>query len=130
MSIFSDPIPQQEEVSSGCRPTGWSERIPLLLRYLLGRTPLRRLSQSLIIILMLISPLSFSTDKISNFTYECPVSRNCSIKERRTAAIISSNLQHPQTVILPPANSYPLPAPRHPQVLQHTASTHSRAPPA
>jgi hypothetical protein len=58
-----------------------------IMQLLLGQTPLRRLSQSLIIILMLISPLSFSTEQITNFTYECPVSTICAVKQTRRSAI-------------------------------------------
>ena len=129
MSIFSSPIPQQGHPSED-QPHRWSERIPLLLRFLLGQTPLRRLSQSLIIILMLISPLSFSTDKISNFTYECPVSRGCSIKKTARAAILSHKPKQQQIVVPPSTAVHPLPAPQHPQVLHHSGNTSSRAPPA
>jgi hypothetical protein len=56
-----------------------------LLLHLLGKTPYRRLSQTLILVLLLISPLSFSTDNVQNFTYECPLSAGCSQQSRRLA---------------------------------------------
>lgn len=43
----------------------------------------RVLSQLLIAVLLLLSPITFSTDKIPNFTYECPVSTVCSVKTTR-----------------------------------------------
>lgn len=43
----------------------------------------RVLSQLLIAVLLLLSPITFSTDKIPNFTYECPVSTVCSVKVTR-----------------------------------------------
>ena len=44
----------------------------------------RALSQLLIATLLLISPITFSTDKIPNFTYECPISTVCTIKTKRS----------------------------------------------
>ncbi len=69
---------------------------------------LRRLAQTLITVLMLISPLSFSTDKVTNFTYECPVSTTCTIKSNRrislqrqfTAASASPAPSPPATMLL------------------------------
>lgn len=90
----------------------------------------RLLSQLLISILLLISPLSFSTDKVKNFTYECPVSSNCSIKSKRTAVV----RQSPPPVTLHktalPSQRIALPAPINPPVILHCIITHSRAPPA
>jgi hypothetical protein len=91
---------------------------------------LRSLSQSLIIILMLISPLSFSTDKITNFTYECPVSTTCSIKTNRRIT-----QQHQDIKPLPASslalNRRPtLPVPLHSTSTLFSFPSHCRAPPA
>jgi len=72
MNIFSTVEKQTQRVLD--ERLSLSVRLPVLLYLLLGRRPARHLAQSLIVILLLISPLSFSTDKVSNFTYECPVS--------------------------------------------------------
>jgi hypothetical protein len=107
-----------------------SEHLPVLLHLLLGRTPLRRLAKSLITILLLISPLSFSTDKIRNFTYECPVSVCCNLKETRRVAVYRCFARHTLvTGALPDARFAP-PSPLHPPVVRICSTTHSRAPPA
>ena len=107
-----------------------SEYLPILLHLLLGRAPIRRLAKSLITILLLISPLSFSTDKIRNFTYECPVSVCCSMKETRKVAVYRCFAKHAlATCALPDARFAP-PSPLHPPVAQICSATHSRAPPA
>ncbi len=72
MNIFSGVEKHPEQILN--QRLSLSVRLPILLHLLLGRTPIRRLAQSLIAVLLLISPLSFSTDTITNFTYECPVS--------------------------------------------------------
>jgi hypothetical protein len=54
---------------------------------LLGKTPYRRLSQALILMLLVISPLSFSSENIPNFAYECPVSTRCAVKSRRSVTV-------------------------------------------
>jgi hypothetical protein len=125
MTIFSRTELQQE-----CEPDRWSARVPLLLQFLLGRIPLRRLSQTLIIILMLISPLSFSTDKVTNFTYECPVSTNCTINTSRRIT-----LQRQLTPALLPLVSARSTRPAlsrstEPVVALHCFPSHCRAPPA
>ncbi|MGE3260017.1 MAG: hypothetical protein AB7J94_10295, partial [Geobacter sp.] len=75
-------------------------------------------------------PLSFSTDKVTNFTYECPVSAGCSIKDNRNVGI---------QLRLPPLALHQLPAPatRHalsaavlPPLLKLSYNAPSRAPPA
>jgi hypothetical protein len=91
---------------------------------------LRRLAQSLITILVLISPLSFSTDKVSNFTYECPVSTTCTITTSRR---ITQQRQFTATLKPPvssPTCSHTLSAPLIPAVDQHRFPSHCRAPPA
>ncbi|QOX78877.1 hypothetical protein FY034_08005 [Trichlorobacter lovleyi] len=91
---------------------------------------LRRLAQTLITVLMLISPLSFSTDKVTNFTYECPVSTTCTIKSNRR---ITLQRQFTAALVSPaPAvtSSYAVTAPRTPAVDQHCFPSHGRAPPA
>lgn len=99
------------------------------MKFLNRLIPIRRLSQSLIIILMLISPLSFSTDKISNFTYECPVSRGCTIKERRSTGIIRHTPRLHQQVCFLAVAVHDLPHPLHPPRIRISCETHSRAPP-
>jgi hypothetical protein len=112
------------------RQPSLSEHLPILLHLLLGRAPIRRLAQSLITILLLISPLSFSTDKIRNFTYECPVSVCCDLKESRKVAIQRRAANHdPVTRVLADARFAP-PAPHHPPIVRICTATHSRAPPA
>lgn len=128
MTLFSTADTQSGKlpVPRVCFPA----RVVMLLQLLLGRAPLRRLSQSLILILLLISPLSFSTDKVTNFTYECPVSAGCSIKDNRNVGI---------QLRLPPLALHQLPAPatRHalsaavlPPMLKLSYNAPSRAPPA
>ncbi|MDY0384945.1 hypothetical protein [Trichlorobacter sp.] len=128
MTLFSTADTQSGKlpVPRVCFPA----RVVMLLQLLLGRAPLRRLSQSLILILLLISPLSFSTDKVTNFTYECPVSAGCSIKDNRNVGI---------QLRLPPLALHQLPAPatRHapsaavlPPLLKLSYNAPSRAPPA
>ena len=90
---------------------------------------LRRLSQSLIIILMLISPLSFSTDKITNFTYECPVSTGCSIKSNRRIALQRQFIDLPHFITAEPETRHNPPAPLAVVITLHTCLIHSRAPP-
>jgi hypothetical protein len=88
------------------------------------------LSQLLISVLLLISPLSFSTDKVTNFTYECPVSAECNIKSKRTAVVRQSS---PTVALHKTAASsqlIALPAPINPPAILHWITTHSRAPPA
>lgn len=100
--------------------------VPLLR----GGAPLRRLSQSLIIILMLISPLSFSTETISNFTYECPVSAGCSIKDNRQTAILYRTAAQPQHDTALAAAHHALPVSLRPPLLKLSYNAPSRAPPA
>lgn len=91
---------------------------------------LRRLAQTLITVLMLISPLSFSTDKVTNFTYECPVSTTCTIKSNRRIVL---QRQFTAAVILPApsiTSNYTIIAPLTPAVDQHCFPSHGRAPPA
>jgi hypothetical protein len=91
---------------------------------------LRRLAQTLITVLMLISPLSFSTDKVTNFTYECPVSTTCTIKSNRR---ISLQRQFAAALVSPAPSStrdYAIAAPLTPAVDQHCFPSHGRAPPA
>ena len=104
--------------------------LQLLLHLLLGRAPIRRLAKSLITILLLISPLSFSTDKTTNFTYECPVSAGCGIKETRRM-IIQARLDKDVLIACAlPENLLAPPSPLHPPVIPICSTTHSRAPPS
>jgi len=89
MNIFSGVEKHPERIFD--QRLSLSVRLPVLLHLLLGRTPVRRLAQSLIAVLLLISPLSFSTDKVSNFTYECPVS--CGSSEKPSSPLPSSGLR-------------------------------------
>lgn len=107
-----------------------SEYLPILLHLLLGRAPIRRLAKSLISILLLISPLSFSTDKIRNFTYECPVSVCCSLKETRKVAVYRCFANHVLITSALPDVRFALPSPLHSPVVTICSTTHSRAPPA
>jgi len=86
MNIFSTVEKQTQRVLD--ERLSLLVRLPVLLYLLLGRRPARHLAQSLIVILLLISPLSFSTDKVSNFTYECPVS--CCGSEKPSSSLPSS----------------------------------------
>ena len=54
--------------------------------------PRRVLSQFLIALLLLLSPITFSTDKITNFVYECPVSATCSFKTRRSVVNLRTDV--------------------------------------
>ena len=85
MNIFSGVEKHPEQLFD--QRLSLSLRLPILLHLLLGRTPIRRLAQSLILVLLLISPLSFSTDKIPNFVYECQVSAGGSEKLKRSLAV-------------------------------------------
>lgn len=96
---------------------------------LLGRTPFRRLSQSLIVILMLISPLSFSTDKVPNFAYECPVSTGCAIKTRRTVAVNQRSDGIIPRELSSSAKRHGLPAPITPSIELICSDSPSRSPP-
>lgn len=107
-----------------------SEHLPILLHLLLGRAPIRRLAKSLITILLLISPLSFSTDKIRNFTYECPVSVYCSLKETRKVAVYHCFAKHALVTCALPDVRFASPSRSHPPVVTTCSTTHSRAPPA
>ncbi len=100
------------------------------MKQLLGQTPLRRLSQSLIIILMLISPLSFSTDKLTNFTYECPVSTTCFIKTSRRITMQSQVTPETATKVRVSSTRPALPDVTKPAVTLHCFTSHCRAPPA
>lgn len=62
-----------------------SARLPRLVHLMLGQAPERCLAQALITLLLLISPISFTTDTITNFVYECPVSSERSLKAGRSA---------------------------------------------
>lgn len=90
----------------------------------------RLLSQLLISILLLISPLSFSTDKVTNFTYECPVSAECNIKSKRTAVVRQSSPPVTQHKPAAPALRIALPAPIKPPAILLCITSPSRAPPA
>lgn len=83
MTRFSG-IEQHPEQRSDQRQT-LSVRLPGLVYLMLGQAPLRRLAQSLITLLLLLSPVSFTTDAITNFVYECPVSLGSSLQDRRSA---------------------------------------------
>jgi hypothetical protein len=107
-----------------------SERLAILLHLLLGRAPIRRLAQSLITILLLISPLSFSTDKVTNFTYECPVSSGCGIKETRRMIIQARLAKDALIACAHPGSRLAPPSPLHPPAVKICTSTHSRAPPS
>jgi len=107
-----------------------SGRLAILLHLLLGRAPIRRLAQSLITILLLISPLSFSTDKVTNFTYECPVSAGCSIKETRRMIIEARRAADALVACALPGNRLAPPSSLHPPVIPICSTTHSRAPPS
>ncbi len=111
-----------------------SERLAIMLRLLLhlllGRAPIRRLAKSLITILLLISPISFSTDKTTNFTYECPVSAGCSIKETRRMIIQARLDKDALLACALSGNRLAPPSPLHPPVIPICSTTHSRAPPS
>jgi|GEM_PF-1471178 hypothetical protein len=100
------------------------------LTFLRGGAPLRRLSQSLIIILMLISPLSFSSDTITNFTYECPVSAACTIKDSRRADVSNRTALEPQHDAALSAAHHALPVSLRPPLPKLSFNAPSRAPPA
>jgi hypothetical protein len=91
---------------------------------------LRHLSQSLIIILMLISPLSFSTDKVTNFTYECPVSTTCTITTSRRITLQRQFTPAPSAPVSTRSLRPALSAKAEPFVALHCFPSHCRAPPA
>lgn len=129
MTLFSRH-PRHPANATKQRCKRWSERVPLSLHRLLGRAPLRRLSQALIIILMLISPLSFSTDKLSNFTYECPVAEACTIKDSHRAAVLYRTEEPQQHVANLSAAIHAQPALLCPPLPELSLDAPSRAPPA
>jgi hypothetical protein len=92
--------------------------------------PLRCLSQSLIIILMLISPLSFSTDKVSNFTYECPVAASCTVKTSRRITLQRQVTPAPAAQVSVRSIRPSLTDGAEPVVALHCFPSHCRAPPA
>lgn len=67
--------------------TSLSARLPGLLHAPLGNRPLRRLSQALIILLLLIAPVSYSTDKIPNFKPDCESSSPLREKTTKKVAV-------------------------------------------
>lgn len=70
--------------------------------------PRRVLSQFLIALLLLLSPITFSTDKITNFVYECPVSATCHLKARRSVVNQRTDVVQAQwTVVIPLSNGLP-----------------------
>jgi len=91
---------------------------------------LRRLAQTLITVLMLISPLSFSTDKITNFTYECPVSTTCSIKTSRRITLQRQDIKPALSVSPAHAARRAPPAPLVSASILFSFPSHCRAPPA
>lgn len=108
-----------------------SFHLPVLLHLLLGRAPIRRLAQSIITILLLISPLSFSTDKVPSFIYECPVSSVSSVKTVRAVAVQRSALKASSPPQLKPAVCTTFPTvPLTPTAALVSTAFPSRAPPA
>lgn len=128
MSIFSRVEKHLEQI--GDRRLRQSARLPFLLHLLLGRTPARRLAQSLIAVLLLISPISFSTDKITNFTYECPVSCSSAVKADRVAAVQRSAAVKPEACPAQQSGHRIVPASLTPTAELVSATAPSRAPPA
>jgi len=65
-----------------------------------GQFPLRRvLTQSLIVILLFLSPLTFSTDKVPNFQPDCET--HVVLKEKsRTAVAVARNIFNVKTAVL------------------------------
>jgi len=114
-------LPDHQEICFGC--------VSNLLRQILSGIPIRCLAQSLIFILILISPLSFSRDEIHNFTYECPVSRGYSIKINKAVAIQRTAVSTAETPI-PVTNQYLQSAAPSVPLTLHYNTSHSRAPPA
>lgn len=95
-----------------------------------GRSPRRVLSQTLIIILLLISPLSFSAPSVPNFAPACVVLTP--LIEKANAAIAA--VRHLNGPLLPVAPAsvvrYEIPSPStHPTDCNKIPST-SRAPPS
>jgi len=128
MNIFSGVEKHPERIFD--QRLSLSVRLPVLLHLLLGRTPVRRLAQSLIAVLLLISPLSFSTDKVSNFTYECPVS--CGSSEKTVLAVAQQRTA-PGRIFLhafQPVNRTLFPAPLSPAIELISSAFPCRAPPA
>ena len=128
MNIFSGVEKHPEQILN--QRLSLSVRLPILLHLLLGRTPIRRLAQSLIAVLLLISPLSFSTDTITNFTYECPVS--CSSLEK-TVRAVAQQRNAPGRIFLhafQPVNRTLFPAPLSPTIELISSAFPCRAPPA
>ncbi len=90
---------------------------------------LRPLSLSLILILLLISPLSFSTDKIPNFTCETPISTGCAIKTNRSGVLDQPNPRVRPQKLSTTSQRYSFPEPLIPAIESIFFYSHSRAPP-
>jgi len=90
MNIFSGVEKHPERIFD--QRLSLSVRLPVLLHLLLGRTPVRRLAQSLIAVLLLISPLSFSTDKVSKLL---PTNVRChaAVRKKPSSPLPSSGLR-------------------------------------
>lgn len=125
--ILPVPITRYAEVS---RSTGCFNPVSVSLYTLFIRNTVRHLAKTLIVILILISPLSFSTDKVPNFAYECPVSSRCEVQSRR---ILSEKHQTDKqyqktTTIAVTCNGIPESLP--PTLEQFSPPSPSRSPPA
>lgn len=127
MSIFSGVEKHPEQLFD--QRLSLSLRLPILLHLLLGRAPIRRLAQSLILVLLLISPLSFSTDKIPNFVYECQVSAGGSEKIKRSTAVQRTVAVRPVQPSLLPLQRRSFPVSITPTVQLVSNSFPCRAPP-
>ncbi|MDD2852657.1 MAG: hypothetical protein PHY09_12275 [Desulfuromonadaceae bacterium] len=107
---------------------------PMMIRsvsvQLFGQTPLRSLAQSLIIILMLISPLSFSTENIPNFSYECPVSIDAPTKSKRHGIVVQQSPKRINRNRAPAARQLAVPHLKIPSDTLVSYTPPSRAPPA
>jgi len=103
-------------------------RIPALRRAALATAPLRLFSKLLIVSLLLVSPLSFSTDRIPNFTPECEVSASTRKTELRKARMVV--LDRAEAVYTAVTTvSYTTASHAYPVVQYYQFPYHNRAPP-
>jgi hypothetical protein len=89
----------------------------------------RQLSQLLILLLMLLSPLTFSTDKVPNFTPDGEACASFRAKAAQTAAVVRSAPTQRPPRARQAVTRYAAPAPRTPRITSFAIPLRGRAPP-
>jgi len=90
----------------------------------------RHLSQTLILIVMLLSPLTFSTNKVPNFAPDCEIQAACREKTSQATAAIRSTAKPPWRHHAAPAvMRFALSPPTTPHAESLRIPSSSRAPP-